>query len=431
MRFAAVVCALLIVLAGCSSVIDTSTPSPTTTESEATPTPSPTTTEPKATSTPPDSVSVVGGELPIDPTPVYARVLNMTDQRLEEPAVYIESPNGSSPTILDRRQSSFRTALGFVPPDRLNGSGGLQLEAYAPSHGRSVHLYEAVTRNATVTETTLAHEFVHTVQFRTGWAGEMWDNQPRVNYELTQDSRQAYHLLQEGSAIYVEYRYEQRFVSDSASPPPWRSGAYENASAYVRWNLARYTLGAEYVAEEIDSPAEIESLYTDPPTSTEQILHHTDDPIEPLSVVHNDSGNWTMTEKTAMGELFLRIALRTELNSSTAVDAAHGWGNDRRIDYERGSATGTAWILRWDDTENATEFEDAFRQYLDAKAARESAIWYGNDVNATYRMQRPGDRHVVVYIGNESFVRNANTTLPSDAPTDGPVTVEIQNDSAS
>jgi len=369
---------------------------------------------------------VIDGELPIDPAPVYARISNMTDQRVDEPTVYIESRNERSTNHFDKRQSSFRAALGFVPPDH----GGLQAGAYVSPHDASVHIYEGVTRNATDTETMLAHEFVHVVQFRTGWADEMRNNLTEINYERTHDSLQVYSLLLEGGATYVEHRYERRFVSDSASPLPWQS-AYENASASVRWNLAPYALGAEYVTEEIDSPAEIESLYADPPTSTEQILHHTDDPVDPLSVVQNDSGNWTMTEKTAMGELFLRIALRTELNRSTAVDAAHGWGNDRRIDYERGNATGTAWVLRWDDAENATEFEDAFRRYLDAKATREAAIWYGNDVNATYRMQRLGDRNVVVYIGNDSFVRNANATLPTDAPTDGPVTVEIENDSAS
>ncbi len=411
MRLVPLACALLIVLAGCGGVLQT---------------PTPTATEPDETATPTSSITVIGGEYPVDAEAVFERVLNMTEEAVDAPVLYIEEPDAEEPAILDRSVSPFRTALGIVPPERTNDSG-TQLGAYTPADGNSVHVYEGVLENETYAESTLAHEFVHTVQFRTDWGSRAWDAQPRVSGHLTYDGRLAYYLLIEGAASFVQHHYEEQFLPNAPESEAFGQARYENASAHARLNLARYVLGAQYVADRIDSPGDLATLHDDPPVSSEQVLHRNDDSVAYLSIDANDVGEWeSRYDRNTQGELFIRVVLRTELNRSAAVAGADGWGNDRRIGYDNGNATGTAWVLRWDDAANATEFEETFRRYLDAKATTDDGVWQQGAGNASYRLQRLTNRTTVVYLGNESFVRAANAT----GDTDGFVTIEAGNGSA-
>lgn len=406
-----IACVLLVILAGCGAVVD-APPA----ETESTPTSTPAETD----------VSVEGGSYPVDAQPVFERVLNLTDQRVPAPTVQIEDPDDASPNILDRSTSQFRSALGVVPPERTNDSGS-QLTGYTPSDGETVHIYDGILENETVAESTLAHEYVHTVQFRTDWGSTMWGRQSRDGGEITHDGRLTYYMVLEGSAQYVQHHYEARFLPNAPGSESFGQAAYENASAHARLNLARYVLGGQYVNDTVDSTADLAEIHTDSPVSSEQVLHRNDDPVSELSVDANDVGEWDSEwAQDRQGELFVKIALRTELNRSTATDAAHGWGNDRRITYERGNGTATAWVLRWDDAENATEFEGAFTEYLGAKATQNGSSWEQTNGKATYRLQRVTDRTTVVYLGNESFVRDANAT----AVADGELTIEAADDSS-
>ncbi|GAB7093530.1 hypothetical protein JCM30237_06820 [Halolamina litorea] len=399
MRLAPIACALLIVLAGCGGVMDATTPAAT--ESD----------EP---STPSTSVTVLG-DLPFDATTVFERVTTLTGERVDGPVVYVEPPSEMSTSVLDARRSSFRAALGIDPPAR-NDSERLTLAAYAASDGNSVHVNEETLSDPVAAEVTVAHEFVHVVQFRRGWADSVWFVDPAVRGGMNYDGRLTYYLVIEGAAEYVEDDYVEQFLPERAGEDSLRA-AYRNGSAYQRLNLARYVLGAEYVADRVDSPGELASVHRSPPRSSEQVLHNSTDPVESLTVTTGDTGNWSERHRDRQGELFLRIALRTELNRSAAVDAAAGWGEDRRITFERGNRTATAWTLHWDDAANATEFERSFRRYLDAKATREGGVWSGNENgsgNATaYRVVEPNEETTVVLLGDESFVRRAtvNATL--------------------
>ena len=130
----------------------------------------------------------------------------------------------------------------------------------------------------------------------------------------------------------------------------------------------------------------------------------------PLEVSVEEAEGWNLENRDRMGELFLRVALRTELNRSTAVDAAAGWGDDRKLSYTNGEDSGYAWVLRWDNSTEATEFEDAFRTYLGEKASEQDGVWVGDGANSSYRVERTTETTVVVFLGNDSFVRNATAT---------------------
>jgi hypothetical protein len=410
MRLAALLSALLIVLAGCGGVADVAVTEPPDTETGT----------PTATPTPETDVQVIGSDLPVDATTVFRRVLTLTGERFEAPILYVDTPEQmASPasSVLDTGDSRFRAALGVAPPSR-NGSSVAAVAGYAPVDGNSIHINEAILDSPTDTEVTVAHEFVHVVQFRNDWQRSVWDVDPEVRGGTNYDDRFTYYLVLEGAATFVEQHYVAEFLPDLDRRMAPTLAAYENASAHERLNLARYVLGAEYVAERVDSPRDLERVHRHPPDSTEQVLHNSTDPVETVTVTTTGMHNWTEQHRDRQGELFLRIALRTELNRSAAVDAAHGWGEDRRITFRKDNHTATAWVLHWDDTANATEFEAAFDRFLDAKATRNDSVWQQDDGNATYRVVEANDETTVVFLGNETFVRSATVNATDESQFD-------------
>ena len=108
---------------------------------------------------------------------------------------------------------------------------------------------------------------------------------------------------------------------------------------------------------------------TDPPRSTEQILHpekwHTrrDDPVVlRFPDLAAELPGYRKAAEGEMGELSLRIFLRQELkNQDAALAAAAGWGGDRFAVYEKAGARLVLWITEWDGEADAGEFRAALR----------------------------------------------------------------------
>lgn len=437
MRLAAVCCALLLLFAGCGGPPDAapSTPtaatdSPTATDKKvgttvepgtatASPTPTQTPEEtPTETPTPSDgAVRVEGGEYPGNASLVFQRVLNLVDESVRSPTVYIES--GEAAPLRRRQPSAFTEALGLTPPE--NASSGIL--AYTTPVRAEIHLYQGALATPERAESLLAHESVHVVQFRTGWARSLLRAQPRLDGQLTYDGRQTYYLVLEGAAVFVQDRYQRRYQENATPALAFYRNRYRNASPHARLGYGRYHFGGQYVAAELDSPAGLTALHESPPESSEQVLHRTEDPIADLSVNTSAIGAWRVTDSDRMGELFVRTALRTELNRSAAVAAAAGWGDDRKLTVASDGRIAHAWVLRWDDEANASEFEAAVRAYLDSKAAGRDGQWADAETGTLYRLKRPSPRTVVVLIGNESFVENASVTAEK-----GEVALELAAD---
>jgi hypothetical protein len=111
---------------------------------------------------------------------------------------------------------------------------------------------------------------------------------------------------------------------------------------------------------------------TDPPRSTEQILHpekwhtHRDDPVGlKLPDLAVELPGYRKAAEGEMGELSLRIFLREGLKDlERATRAAAGWGGDRFAVYEKDGEKGNAgrrivWITEWDTEADAGEFRSA------------------------------------------------------------------------
>jgi hypothetical protein len=106
---------------------------------------------------------------------------------------------------------------------------------------------------------------------------------------------------------------------------------------------------------------------TDPPRSTEQILHpekwHTqrDDPIGlKLPDLAAELPGYRKDAEGEMGELSVRIFLREGLkDAKRASAAAAGWGGDRFAVYQGAGGRKVVWITEWDTETDAGEFRSA------------------------------------------------------------------------
>lgn len=363
-----------------------------------------------------DSIAVQGGELPLDPTQVYDRT-----QRL----LGTDAPRPNAVQLLDT------TANTTSPPEfqRLLGLERNVTEAEAVAFvvgPRTVYLNRNLTDRPVFLEHVLAHEFTHTVQFRRGYIG-------RVTAATASgpDGRFASTAVIEGGATYAEDRYWLAYMVDRSAPGqrPGREveRRYRNSDGAARYSFAPYWFGYRYAEATIDSPADLSDIYADPPLTSEQVLHPgvRDEPA-PLNVTlrGETEGVWQETFAPArgrVGEAFIRVALGTELDDERAARAAAGWGNDTRIAFNNESgARGYAWVLRFDDEGNASEFDDALADHLDERTGtgpladdRTGRQWSttldGRPV--AYRLRRTDDRTAVLLLGTPAFVDTDTTTV--------------------
>lgn len=456
----AVCCVLLLVLAGCSvgyggtdttgTTVPVSEPTATPTATggttdtvtltdtvtpTGTPSPTPTFPQPTATAiatpTPRDaqgsggfgglfggsgeaSITVQGGELPFDPTLVYDRTSRLLGT---------DAPGPDTVQLLDTtgnttRPPEFRRLLGLE-------RNVTEVEAVAFVVGpRTVYVNRDLTDRPAFLEHVLAHEFTHVVQFRRGYIGRL-----TAATASGPDGRFASTAVIEGSATYAEDRYWLAYMVNrsGAGRRPGRDveRRYRNSDGAARYALAPYWFGYRYLEARVDSPADLSAVYADPPLTSEQVLHPnaSDEPV-PLRVElrGETTGTWQETfapPRGRVGEAFLRVALATELGDDRAARAAAGWGNDTRIAFNNESgARGYAWVLRFDDAANASEFDDAVAEYLSERTGdgpladdRTGRQWTttldGRPV--AYRLRRTDGRTAVLLLGTPAFV-DADTT---------------------
>jgi hypothetical protein len=466
----AVCCALLLVLAGCSvgfrgptddlgreptvTPTDIGPATPTATPTAATPSDMPTATAtatPTTTATPTptnpqgmmnpggllgddtERIAVRGGRLPVDATLVYDRTRTL---------LATEAPHPDTVQLLDTTANTTR------PPEfqRLLGleRNVSEVEAAAFVIGpRTVYLNRNVTDRPAFTEHVLAHEFTHTVQFRRGYIGRV-----QAATASGPDGRFASTAVIEGAATYAQDRYWQTHIANRTAPGERPSVAvtadYRESTGAARYAFAPYRFGYRYANRTLDSPASLPTIYRDPPRTSEQVLHPgvEEGPV-PLRVrLRNEREEvWQETfapPRSRIGEAFLRVALSTELDDERAAHAAAGWGNDTRIAFNNESgARGYAWVIRFDDAGNASQFDDAVADYLRERTGSRSLAddrtgrqWTTtlDGRSVAYRLRRTDDRTAVLLLGTPAFVDPDTTTVRE---TDGAVVVATDGENQS
>lgn len=398
MRLAAVACCLLLVVAGCQGLpadsAETREPASTVQSTSPTKTAEPSTESTRSPDTSsrttgsPRTISVEGGSLPYDPDGVWARVESMRGVDVGKPlTVRLESISGS----LASDPPPFDRALGVeAPPEPLLGRGVTPNVA----DGNVVKLNADRIDTRVALEGTLAHEYVHVVQMRNRVPESLWAS---FGDSPTLDDRFAYRAVLEGSADYVETRYRRQYLPDSSGAIEDR---YRNAATTAKRVLAPYYFGARYVNATVESPTDLDAVYESPPQTTEELIHRLPPGSEqPAALDVSVATDVEHTNRRQFGELFVRSLFGTGLNESAAAELADGWGNDRQLEFEGTNSTGFAWVLRWDDAANATEFENGVATYLEQ-----------TDTPGPVRVDRVAPETTVLFAGDESFVQNATAS---------------------
>lgn len=251
-------------------------------------------------------------------------------------------------------------------------------------------------------EATLAHGYVHALQFERGFLPE---DEPLESASTT-DARLVRLGLLEGAAVWATDRYVDAHLPNATRQSTRLAHEYERGPDRVRFIVAPARFGHRYVDGRIDSPRDLPEAYEDPPTTTEQLLHPGARPEPPADLTLTAETGLIVRDRRedVQGELATRIVLRSELTSERARRAAEGWGMDRLREFRLARPDrdfGVAWALRWDTGEDADEFVAAFDDYADRRS---------DDTTYAFRVERVTDETVVVLAGPPTFVRRANAT---------------------
>lgn len=456
MRHSALLVVCCLVLAGCNApttgpaATDTpagSTPTVADTSAESTPTAhstptadsttasvSTTATEPPPTSTAerPASPEALAAQYDIDrdagvPTNVslvFARTALLLDRPGVEPPSTVEVRGDAGTQVGPARYPPFFETLGIEP-----AQGTPAYPAFVATPDRIV-VNRNLTQRPTLLAATLSQEAVHVVQFRDRTPTTLRRAVP--GSRTTVDGSYVVTALLEGTAVYTQAAYQRRYQNATTTRIDTLGETYRNQTTVGRISYGIYYFGAQYVRDRVDDPAEIDSVYDDPPATTEQLLHGPGAGPEANLPVEIASDGWESASRrrTTFGELFLRGTLATRLSEEAAADAAAGWGTDERLVFTRDGETGYVWLHRWDDPANATEFRGAFDSYLNRTLNRSTvagpdgptAGWRGD--GETYRLLRLDDQTTALVAGSPAFV--GNTTLRAD---DGTAAVRVENES--
>jgi hypothetical protein len=126
----------------------------------------------------------------------------------------------------------------------------------------------------------------------------------------------------------------------------------------------------------------VDTLYRNPPDSTEQVLHQDklDAREAPVAVTFPDDlgsrlgDGWKVSLQDTFGELLLGIILK-DAGAQNATDAAAGWGGDR-VALVEGPKGETAVVLdtAWDTEADATAYETAVASLADKLKAQGESV---------------------------------------------------------
>lgn len=362
---------------------------------------------------------------PEPPTLVFARMAVLTNETAALPPERVQVFPDGRMQLGSGTVPRFQQLLGITYPDR----EGLAAAGYVDGADRIV-MNEAILDNATTTESVLAHEAVHIIQYEQAAFSTVSSGVENAgDLRGTTDAQLAYRATIEGSAVYAADGYHEAYMTAGTPPRASMERRYRNASGATRLALGPYHFGAEHVADRVDDATAIETVYERPPRTTSEVIHGVNPdrpPVASLPLDVREGDNWTEREdrRDRMGELYFRVALATALADERAGAAGTGWRADKRLVFSDGEQRSYVWVLRFSGEANATQAERAMSDYLDASANPDRVdtangsvrVWTDPDTNATFRPVRVDDDTVAFVIGDADFV--AATTVEAD-PTVG------------
>lgn len=384
---AVAVVVVAITLAGCSALPGSETATP---ASSGEPTDAPATTS-NATATPASLPSLA--ERGVDVNATWNRTERVVGVNATRPPVETRR-NPPSHGPLSGHSTFVRHFAGPVPSEPVQASA-----SYQPHEGTVVFYAETLRESSRPElEETLAHEYAHAIQHQQGW-----DADSAAGTGVSERKASLAHT--EGFAEYVAQEYSVRYGDLSTADR--NEERYENASTHERHAIAQYVYGPRYFERAVEQTGNLSAVAANPPSSTEQVLHDTDDAPRDLRV-QTDYSPAVTVDRRSQGELVTRIVLRDELSTDRAVAAAEGWGADTLLGVETatGETSGYVWVHRWDAVADADEFESAMAAFLGDRRAETDEY--------RFELRRLTPETTVVVTGQHEFVDGTTMSAESN-----------------
>lgn len=268
-----------------------------------------------------------------------------------------------------------------------------------------------------------SHELTHALQ------DQHFDLTRYVAPTLSEDQTSARRFIVEGDAMFTAFAYLMKNAGKDPLTPPVLGllgkqlgslgslsmaemagmvtgdinsvQSIQDLPPYVLMPLFEaYIKGAyaAYVAFAAGGWAKLDALYsTEPPTSTEQVLHPVDklvcrrDEPQAISIPKTAAGKgWTVLASGIAGEMGVRVYGTTwKLPDTTSIAA--GWDGDAwtvftgptptSVDKSVPAPTLALWATAWDSPEDATEFATAIKGSLATRAVAGEVVAKGARVD--------------------------------------------------
>jgi len=239
---------------------------------------------------------------------------------------------------------------------------------------KTKHMYVVTSTGAIgpVEQITYAHEYTHALQ------DQAFDLRKLVGEAHDQGDRSlARSALVEGDATLLMSLWAQQnltaaeIAKAASASDPAATAALAAAPVILKDSLMfPYTSGLNIALGAYGSGggfAGVDTLFANPPDSTEQVLHPDklaarEAPVKvafPADLAKRLGPGWTVPLQDTLGEFQLEILLR-EGGASDSKAAAAGWGGDRVALIEGpDGAVGVVLDTAWDTPADATEFATA------------------------------------------------------------------------
>lgn len=360
--------------------------------------------------------------MPESPALVYARMAVLTNETAALPPERVQVFPDGRMQLGSGTVPRFQRLLGITFPEQK----GLAAAGYVDGRDRIV-LNEGILGNNSTTESVLAHESVHILQFEKRAFSRTSSKVDVGDLRATTDAELAYRSTIEGTAVYAANEYHRSYMDTGTPPREEMAVRYAAADGGTRLALGPYHYGAEHVADRVNDSTELDDIYEQPPRTTSEVIHGVDpdrDPVASLSIETMDGETWTerSQHRDRLGELYFRVALATELADERAAAAGTGWRADKRLAFTDGNQTSYVWVLRFSDAANATEAETGLSDYLEARAKPVRVetpngtvqVWTDEQPHATFRLVRVDDETIALVVGEKSFAAETDVEPATD-----------------
>ncbi|MEW5937831.1 MAG: hypothetical protein AB1665_08465 [Candidatus Thermoplasmatota archaeon] len=214
---------------------------------------------------------------------------------------------------------------------------------------------------------TLAHELTHALQ-------DQHFDLTSFMWAVSWDEELARRALVEGDAVLTEFRYfetlpeaEQEMIEEG-----WEEAEYPTIPYGIMEYLAfPYIYGVNFTlslfVEGNMTWEKINGAFSEPPASTEQVMHiekyHDRELPVDVDIAMEPAGMPLVMEDT-MGEFMVYAMLKHYIPFSMAYNAAEGWGGDRHLCYANDTDFISIFKIVWDTPADASEFYSAYRYWL-------------------------------------------------------------------